>query len=88
MTTELFVAIALCIGSPGEQMSPTVNGVSISACDIGVHIDGSIGISLEECRARLKGMHDRGNIVKFCAVKGAYIEDFSVEWAERNRNHE
>jgi hypothetical protein len=83
MSQALYVAIAICIGSPGPQIGSTVNGVAIAACDVGERIEGWPGVPENDCRALLDDMHDKGNIVKFClqADDEGNLPNFRVEWA-------
>lgn len=80
--TNLFAAIVICIGSPGPQALPTINGIPVS-CDYGVWVDDNVGkgYTSDQCAVMLNNMHESGNVVKICVpVASSYVKHFSVEW--------
>ena len=86
--TTLYLAVVFCISAPADF-----------PCDYGTWVDdgrnfqSSIellttvgGMSLDECIDKLKTMHERGNVVKFCQPSvcqpsgGEIAPGFHVEW--------
>jgi hypothetical protein len=95
-----YIAFAICVGSPVHAPSASYNrdGSPIDAhqCDVmtwedggGDVLKGGVGhLDLKACLAKLGTMHERGNIVKFCALQPesptehAIVPRLHVEWNE------
>ena len=85
MSNILYVAVALCIGSPSDwspDKAPSINGVRVGACDYGIWYvsNGQKGYTEDECLSVLKNMHERGNVFKMCVPIDGAISGGHVEW--------
>ena len=96
MSGPLYIAVALCIGSPppASPGASIMDGADIALCDRGVWAEGLLdsGLPMDKCREVLAQMHDRGNIAKMCVLltdtagkplRVPPIDSFYVEWSKQ-----